>query len=236
MICARSNGAVRPAALALDGSAQSATPDRTDERTVLKKLALLVSACTLFLSATFAAAQQLDLMISGGTLSAFTAKNSSVNAPPVEKNGIYVGLSGNYIGFTRYRIGINVESSWRYHMASYPYNGESYRPIFTDVNALYEQRLPKRFAIDVMAGVGVTTNEFNVPGVAQCGIAGGGCITYTTSNHFMEDIAGGLRYRFFKRFFVRPEGHYYHIQNNQGFNSNNVFRVGASIGYSFGEK
>jgi opacity protein-like surface antigen len=203
----------------------------------LRKLALLVSACTLLLPASFAAAQQLDLMVSGGTLSAFTPKNSSVNAPPVEKDGIYVGLSGDYIGFTKkYRLGVNVESSWRYHMASYPYNGESYRPIFTDVNALFQPRLNKRFGLDILAGVGVATNEFSVPGVAQCSIAGGGCITYTSANHFMEDIGGGVRYRFFRRLFVRPEGHYYHIQNNLGFNSNNVFRIGASIGYSFGEK
>jgi hypothetical protein len=42
--------------------------------------------------------------------------------------------------------------------------------------------------------------------------------------------------------FIRPEIHYYHIQNNNNnlsdngfnFNSNNVFRVGASIGFTLG--
>jgi Outer membrane protein beta-barrel domain len=202
----------------------------------LRKLALLVSACTLLLSADFSAAQQVDLMVSGSTLSAFPSKNASVTAPPVEKNGIYVGISGDYVGFTKHRLGISVESAWRYHQAFYPYNGESYRPIFTDANALFQPRLTKKFGLDIMAGIGIATTEFNVPAVSQCGIAGGGCINYTSSNHFMEDIGGGLRYRFWRRLFVRPEGHYYRIQNNLGFNSDNVYRIGVSVGYSFTNK
>ena len=59
-----------------------------------------------------------------------------------------------------------------------------------------------------------------------------GCINYTGSNHFMEDLGAGLRYNFWRRFFVRPEIHYYHIQNNQEFNSDNVFRASVSLGFT----
>jgi hypothetical protein len=55
----------------------------------------------------------------------------------------------------------------------------------------------------------------------------------------MEDLGGGVRYYVWHRLpnvYVRPEVHYYHIQNNVEFNSSNLFRVGASIGYTFGSE
>ena len=55
---------------------------------------------------------------------------------------------------------------------------------------------------------------------------------------FEKDFGAGFRYYVWHRLagvFVRPEAHYYHVQNNQGFNSSNVFRLGASIGYTFGK-
>jgi hypothetical protein len=50
----------------------------------------------------------------------------------------------------------------------------------------------------------------------------------------MEDLGGGIRYYVWHHLFVRPEIHYYHIQNNVEFNTDNLFRVGASIGYTIG--
>jgi hypothetical protein len=35
---------------------------------------------------------------------------------------------------------------------------------------------------------------------------------------------------------VRPEVHYYHIQNNLEFYSNNIVRAGATVGYTFGKR
>jgi hypothetical protein len=85
-----------------------------------------------------------------------------------------------------------------------------------------------------MAGIGVASNRFYI--LDSCGSPG--CINFTSSNHFMEDFGAGFRYYFWHHlphFFLRPEAHYYHVHNNQGFNSDNVFRVGASIGYTFGK-
>jgi hypothetical protein len=39
-----------------------------------------------------------------------------------------------------------------------------------------------------------------------------------------------------RTFFVRPEAHYYFIPNNFEFHSDHVFRIGASIGRTFGSK
>ena len=58
---------------------------------------------------------------------------------------------------------------------------------------------------------------------------------YQSSNHFLVDLGAGLRYYFRGNFFVRPEVRYYRIFNNDvDFSSDNVFRVGASIGYTIG--
>jgi outer membrane protein W len=108
----------------------------------------------------------------------------------------------------------------------------TYRPILTDFNAVFQPKLGKKIGLDLFGGIGVASTRFYVPEITQCNI--GGCINYTSSDHFMEDFGGGLRYYVWHHVFVRPEVHYYHIQNNVEFNSDNVVRVGGSIGYTIG--
>jgi hypothetical protein len=215
-------------------AAASCQADRTDKGSVLRKLALLVPACTVLLLATFASAQQVDIMVGGSVLMASSPTSSSVNfQPPTEKGGTYINISGDFVKF-KHRLGLNVETAWRYHQGNYE-GYETFRPIFTDVNVLFQPKLGEKLGLDLMAGVGVASNRFNL--LTSCGVPG--CINYTSSNHFMEGLSGGIRYYFWQRlphFFVRPEVHYYHIQNNVEFNSPNVFRVGASLGYTFGNK
>ncbi len=148
---------------------------------------------------------------------------------PAESGGTYVGLSLDVVRW-KHRMGFEAETAWRYHKGIYD-GYETYRPIFTDFNALYQPKVTKKVGLDFIGGIGVATLRFNLPG--PCNV--GGCIDYNSSNHFMEDLGFGVRYRAWRRIFVRPEVHYYHIQNNQEFHSDNVFRVGASVGYSFGK-
>jgi opacity protein-like surface antigen len=199
----------------------------------LRKFALLTSACAVLLFANFASAQQqLDFMIGGGTLiSSRPPTDVASFQQPAERGGTYPSLSADVVGSTR-RLGLNIETSWRYRQATY-YGYENYRPIFTDVNALFQPKLGKRVGLDLFAGIGIASNRFNILG--SCGIPGG-CVNYTSSNHFMEDLGGGVRYRVWRHFFVRPEAHYYRIQKNVEFYSDSVFRVGASIGYTLGPK
>jgi hypothetical protein len=199
--------------------------------TVLRKLALLARVCAVLLFAGFASAQQqIDIMAGGGTLMSSTRPTDVVSFQPLpEKQGTYVSLSGDVVAF-EHRLGINVESSWRYRQASY-YGYENYRPVLTDANALFQPKLSKRIGLDLLAGVGIASNRFDL--LTSCGSPG--CVNFTSSNHFMEDLGAGVRYRFWRHFFARPEAHYYHIQNNLGFNSSNVFRVGASLGYTLGK-
>lgn len=203
-----------------------------DEGTVLRKFALLASACTVLLFASLASAQeQVDILVGGDTLKSFARVSDSVNFhPPAEQNGTYVSISGDFVGFRKRRLGLSFETAWRYHQGSY-YGYETYRPILTDANAFFQPKLTKKLGLDFMAGIGVASNRFNLLG--SCNIPG--CVNYTSSNHFMEDLGVGLRYRVWHRvphIFVRPEAHYYHIQNNREFNSDSVFRVGVSFGYT----
>jgi hypothetical protein len=200
----------------------------------LRKFALIPSVCSVLLFATFTHAQQIDFALGGSTLMTSAPPNDTVNFhPPAEKNGIYVNLGGDYIRF-KHRLGFNLETAWRYRQTNYE-GYETYRPIFSDVNALFQPKVSKKISLDLFAGIGIASNRFNL--LASCGIPG--CVNYTSSNHFMEDLGGGVRYYVWHRLphiFVRPEAHYYHIQNNREFSSDNVFRVGASIGYTIRSK
>lgn len=201
----------------------------------MRKLAFLasLSAC-LFLS-QFSSAQQGDVMFGGGTLLSSSPSTSSV-FQQAEKGGTYLNVSADVI-FKR-RIGFNFETAWRASQASYEGGYETYRPILTDFNAVFQPKLGKNFGADFMGGIGIDSTRFYVPAIVSCSYFGG-CINYTSSHHFMEDLGAGLRYYVWHHVFVRPEIHYYHIQNNDnvntgGFSSDNLFRVGASIGYTIG--
>jgi len=172
-------------------------------------------------------------MFGGGTLlSSAPSGTSQAFQNLAEKGGTYLNVSGDVVGFKR-RLGFNVETAWRANQASY-YGYESYRPILTDFNALFQPKLGKRMGLDLMGGIGVASTRFYVPFATSCSFFSG-CINYTSSNHFMEHVGGGIRYYVWHHFFVRPEVHYYHIQNNDNeFYSDSVVRVGGSIGYTIG--
>jgi len=194
----------------------------------LRKLALLASISGFLFLAQFASAQQGDIMFGGGTVLSPSSSNS--DAAPSEGGGTYLNVSGDVVGFRR-RIGFNFETAWRATQATY-FLPETYRPILTDFNALYQPRLGKKVGLDLMGGIGIAATRFYLPQITSCSFTG--CINYTSSDHFMEHLGGGLRYYVWHHVFVRPEIHYYHVENNVEFNSGNLIRVGASVGYTIG--
>jgi hypothetical protein len=200
----------------------------------LRKLALLAPVLVFLFSAHFAAAQQGDIMFGGGTLLSSSTPSGQQNfAAPSEKGGTYLNVSGDVIAFKR-RLGFGVETAWKASQGNYAdFVGETYRPILTDFNAVFQPKLGKKIGLDLFGGIGVASTRFYVPTIVSCSYFSG-CINYTSSDHFMEDFGGGLRYYVWHHVFVRPEVHYYHIQNNVEFNSDNVVRVGGSIGYTIG--
>jgi Outer membrane protein beta-barrel domain len=206
----------------------------TNWRSLLRKFALLtpVLACLFF--AHFAAAQQGDAMFGFGTLlssgtSSCTLSNSSTCVGS-EKGGLYTSLSGDVIFHKR--VGFNVEASWRTKQGLDDANGgQLYRPILFDFNGVYQPRLSKKFGADLLGGIGwQTTRFYGFQATTNCEVFNA---CYTSNNHFLVDIGGGLRYYMWGHLFVRPEAHFYHILNNTDvFNGGNVIRVGASIGYT----
>jgi hypothetical protein len=198
----------------------------------LRRFAPIACVCTILLFAIPGRTQQLDIAVGGGTALGFRNNTSSQAAlPPVEKGGTYPSVSVSVLLKERY--GLNVETAWKDKKASYD-GYETYRPIFTDVNALFQPQLNKKMGLDFMAGAGIASNRFYLPG-ESCGSAPGVC--YVSSNHFMEHLSAGFRYYVWHRLpniFLRPEIHYYHIQNNFEFHSDNVFRASVSVGYTFG--
>ena len=188
-------------------------------------------ACVLAALIAFAPAQQIDFAVGGSTLwSTKPLTASQAFLPPAEKGGIYAGASLQYL--TARRFGINVEGAFRAKQGLY--NGyQYYRPALYDVNAVYARPLAPKIRADFMAGAGGETLLFYQQ--TNCAYSSG-CSTYVNNTHFLVHAGVGVRYYVWKTFFVRPEAHYYYIHNNFEFHSDHVFRIGASIGHTFGSK
>lgn len=195
----------------------------------MRKLAIFVPVLAFMFLVQFAAAQQGDVMFGGGTLLSSSPSNN-VSFQPSEKGGAWLNVSADVVSFKK-RIGINWETTWRASQGAYA-EEENFRPILTDFNALWQPRLGKKVGLDLFGGIGLSSTRFYLPEITQCNFTG--CINYESSHHFMEDLGGGIRYYVWHHLFVRPEIHYYHVQNNVEFNTDNLFRVGASVGYTIG--
>jgi opacity protein-like surface antigen len=196
----------------------------------LRKFALLLSVCAFLALSALAHAQQVDLAVGAGIL--ISTKNTSASqsylAPP-EKGGIYPSVSLTRI--RKGRLGYNAELAFRYKEGIYN-NFQQFRPFLYDFNAVFAPRLGKRTIGELMAGAGGQSVLFYNP-YGNCPYASG-CSTHLNSTHFLMHVGGGVQYRVWRNFFVRPEAHYYRIVNNTDeFHSDNVLRVGASIGYTF---
>ena len=195
----------------------------------------MVCVCSvLVFPASFARAQQIDLAVSGSTLfSTQYSGTSQLYLPPPERGGTYAGGSLEYLLKHR-RVGFNAELEVRKKDGVYN-DYQKYRPVFYDVNAVFAPRFGKRIIGDFMGGIGGETIRFQNPSF-NCGYAAG-CPIHLSDNHILLHLGGGIRYYVWRSFFVRPEVHYYRIVHNAvDFYSDNEFRAGASIGYTFGPR
>ena len=192
---------------------------------------ILRVALALGALACFAPAQQVDFGLSGSTLwSPKPQTSSQAYIPPAETAGIFAGASLQYLSDRRW--GLNIEGAFRTNEGLY--NGyQHYRPILYDANIVYPYHVARKARADFMAGIGAQTVLFY--NTTNCGFVAG-CRTYVDSTHFLIHGGIGIRYYFWRTFFIRPEAHYYFIPNNFEFHSDHVFRLGGSIGHTFGSK
>jgi Outer membrane protein beta-barrel domain len=195
----------------------------------LRKLAWFVPVIGLLFFAQLASAQQGDAMFGFGTLMSSGSCDPNTGLCP-EKGGLYASFSADVIFHKR--VGFNFETAWRASQGSYggP-GGQPFRPILSDFNLMYQPKLNKKVGADLLAGVGWQSTRFYLPYCTN----GFTCNNFVSSRHFLVDLGAGVRYYVWNHVFVRPEVHYYRIFNNTDvFSNDNVFRVGASIGYTIG--
>jgi len=193
----------------------------------LKKLILLVAFSSLFLLQQLPLhAQEADVGIGFGTLTTPTT-TSSVNATTQQMGGgLYPSISANII--MKHRIGFGGEVAWRQKQNLY-FGVQPFRPILYDFNAVWAPNLGKNLTFEAMGGIGGESLRFYT-GTLQCSFVT--CTDYVSSNHFLEHVGAGLRYRVWHNFFIRPEAHYYFVNNNNEFNSNSAARFSITLGYA----
>lgn len=201
----------------------------------LRKLSFFAVVFSFLAFASLASAQQGDVMIGFGTVESPGAyacgQTSSVNFICPEKGGLYMNAGGDVIFHKR--IGVAFDAAWRASQGLYQATLIPYRPIIFDINGDYQPKISKKIGADLMGGIGWQdtryygyTNNFNCNALGAC---------YNSSNHFLVDMGAGIRYYFWGHVFARPEVHYYRIFNNTvDFSSDNVLRLGVSIGYTIG--
>jgi len=194
----------------------------------LKKLTLFAVFFVFCFLETSAHAQQFDAAFGLGTVSSSAPTTSQGLLYPSLRGGLYPSISADFL-VTR-RLGIEGEFAWRGSQAEYG-GVEPYRPIFYAINAIWAPKLAKNVTAELLGGIGGEDLRFygalNYNPLA-------GYTNYTSSNHFMADVGGGIRAYVWHNAFVRPEVRLYLIHNNVEFSSGYVARYGASIGYSFG--
>ena len=194
----------------------------------MKKLVLVLALFVFCLFELPLHAQQFDAAFGLGTISSSAPTTSNGLLYPSEKGGLYPSISADFL--VSHRVGVEGEFAWRASQGLYG-GLEPYRPIFWAINAIWVPKLTKNVTAELLGGIGGEDLRFygnlNYNPLS-------GYTNYTSSNHFMADVGGGIRAYFWHNAFIRPEARLYLIHNNVEFSSGYVARYGASIGYSFG--
>lgn len=195
----------------------------------MKKLSLLAGVFTLCLMGNSVHAQQIDFAFGvSGLFAPTSSTDSSGNVFPSITGGAYPGFSGDVL--IKHHMGVEGELFWRGSQNLYG-GYQPYRPLFYDFNAIYAPQLTKSITAELMAGIGAESLRFYTAN-PNCNYYT--CTNYVSSNHFMGDIGGGIRYYVWHNVFVRPEVRLYLVHNNVEFSSGRSARYGVSIGYTFG--
>ncbi len=200
----------------------------------MRRSAFVATLFAVLLLCSFASAQQGDAYVGGGTLLSSDSSctlNSGGNLVCPQKGGLYLNLGADVIFKSRLDAAFDI--NWKASQGNFGGLGVPYRPLMFTFNGVYQPRINKKAGLDLVGGIGWQSTRFYGYNPSSNCVFFGAC--YTSSNHFLVDVGGGIRYYFFGHAFIRPEARFYHIMNNTDiFTSNNVIRVGASIGYTIG--
>jgi hypothetical protein len=191
----------------------------------------VTAAFSFFFIVNLAHAQQIDIGFGVSGLTSPSSTSSTVFLAPSQAGGTYLGFNGDFL--LKKNFGVGGEIFWRASQSLY--NGyQPYRPLFWDFNGVWLPHLAKHVTGELAAGIGVESIRF-YNNFYTCSYITG-CTNYTSSNHFMGDFGGGIRFYPHGNFFIRPEARLYLIHNNVEFNSSHATRYGVTIGYTFGDR
>jgi hypothetical protein len=194
----------------------------------LKNLACIALLSMFFLIGKTARAQQLDAAFGlSGVIGTSAADASDNHFPQSVGGGVFPTFSGDFLLIHHFRIGGEV--SWR-ATRNLSQGFLPFRPIFYDFGAVYAPPLGRHAALELSTGIGGESIRFYQP-FLNCNFFS--CTDFTSSNHLMWEVGGGVRLYVWHNIFIRPDARFYFIRNNFEFSSNHATRVGASIGYSF---
>jgi len=198
-------------------------------------------AAALFLLFTgLAYSQEFDPAFGINGLTTTSAADADSNhTPQAVSGGVFPSFGADvlFLKFHRLQAGVISNVAWRGGQGNYLQdlygNNIPYRPIFYTFNGLVAAKVNKRITVEGYGGLGGESVRF-YQGSFTCSFTG--CTNYTSSNHFLGDIGGGVRLYVWNRLFVRPEAQVYFVRNNVEFSSAVATRAGVSIGYTFGNR
>lgn len=178
----------------------------------------------------FPASAQMDVAFGVSTLTSLDPSTPGlVFGPQTLNGGTYLSFSGNVL-IAKEQFGVGGEVAWKASQAVYA-GYQPYRPIFWDFNGVWVPKLGKHASGEFQAGIGAESVRF-YNNYYTCDYIS--CTNYDTSTHFMGHFSAGIRLYVTPSVFIRPEGHFYLVNNNQEFTSNKLIRYGVSLGYTFG--
>jgi hypothetical protein len=193
----------------------------------MRKLLLLAAVFALFALGSPARAQQLDAAFSVSAAKAPSASSATGQFFPQSMGGgAFPGFSADYL--IRHHIGVGFEVNWRATRNTY-FGVQPFRPIFYSANAVWAPKLGKSAQAEIQGGIGASSTRFYQPFVT-CNLFT--CTNFTSINHFLGHVGGGVRFYIWRNVFLRPEAHVYFINNNLEFSGPRVARFGAALGYS----
>jgi hypothetical protein len=192
-------------------------------------LFVFVLGTLLFMTSAALAQAQFDAAFGVSGIKGTSAANASGNFFPQDVGGgAFPTFSGDFILLRH--LGIEGEASFR-ATRNLSQGFLPFRPIFYDFGVVYAPPLGKHAALELTTGLGGESIRF-YQGFTTCNFFS--CTNFTSSNHLLWEVGGGLRLYTWHNVFVRPEVRFYLVRNNLEFSSNHATRIGASIGYSFG--
>jgi hypothetical protein len=196
----------------------------------MRKLSVIALLSLFFLLGSTADAQQLDAAFGVSAIkapSAFDVSSTSNFFPQSVGGGAFTGFSGDFLFLKHF--GVGGEVFWR-AQRNLSQGFLPFRPIFYDFDAVFAPPLGKKAAVELVAGFGGESVRF-YQGFFTCSFFS--CTDFTSANHLLGDVGGGIKLYTVHHIFIRPEARFYFIRNNFEFSGNHATRLGVSLGYTF---